>query len=153
MAPTSTREHHIITASPGTATTQNSFTIQTSSLHPSPSLSADTPHIPVKSLHGVFDTPLNGVWDTVGPQIRDLIKARQIHWSSVNPARFFTHAPLGEAKGSLSPVVIWVSVIPSSTSADTAHEVSREILDLLLKNGVEGVVVEWCEAVLQRCST
>ena len=38
-------------------------------------------HIPVKSLRGVFDTPLNGVWDTVGPEIRDLIKARKINWS------------------------------------------------------------------------
>lgn len=27
-------------------------------------------HIPVKSPRGVFDTPLNRVWDTVGPQIR-----------------------------------------------------------------------------------
>ncbi|KAH9927332.1 uncharacterized protein B0H18DRAFT_1084828 [Fomitopsis serialis] len=96
-------------------------------------------HIPVKSLRGVFDTPLNSIWDTVGPQIRDLIKAREIHWSS-------------EAKGSLGPVVIWVGVIPSSTSADTAsaHEVSQDILALLLKNGVEGAVVEWREAVPHR---
>jgi hypothetical protein len=108
-------------------------------------------HIPVKSLHGVFDTPLNGVWDTVGPEIRDLIKARKINWSSVDPARFFTHGPLGEEeKGSLGPVVIWVGVIPGSTSSGTAHEVSQEILALLLKNGVEDAVVEWREAVLQR---
>lgn len=108
-------------------------------------------HIPVKSLRGVFDTPLNGVWDTVGPQICDLIKARKIDWSSVDPARFFTHAPLGEeTKGSLGPVVIWVGVIPGSTSADTAHEVSGEILALLLNNGVNDTVVEWREAVPQR---
>ena len=108
-------------------------------------------HTPVKSLHGVFDTPLNGVWDTVGPEIRDLIKARKINWSSVDPARFFTHRPLGEEeKGSLGPVVIWVGVIPGSTSSDTAHKVSQEILVLLLKNGVEDAVVEWCEAVPQR---
>ncbi|KAI1793920.1 hypothetical protein LXA43DRAFT_182220 [Ganoderma leucocontextum] len=108
-------------------------------------------HIPVKSLRGVFDTPLNGVWDAVGPQICDLIKARKIDWSSIDPARFFTHAPLGEqAKGSLGPVVIWVGVIPGSTSADTAHEVSQDILTLLRKNGVDGAVVEWREAVPQR---
>jgi hypothetical protein len=83
-------------------------------------------HIPVKSL--------NGVWDAVGPQVRDLIKARKINWSSIDPARFFTHAQLGEeAKGSLGPIVIWVGVIPGSTSADTAHEVSQEILTLLRK--------------------
>ena len=108
-------------------------------------------HIPVKSLRGVFDTPLNGVWDTVGPEIRDLVKARKIIWSSLDPARFFTHGPPGEEeKGSLGPVVIWVGVIPGSTSSDTAHEVSQEILALLLKNGVEDAVVEWREAVPQR---
>ncbi|KAI0787707.1 hypothetical protein C8Q74DRAFT_1253335 [Fomes fomentarius] len=108
-------------------------------------------YIPVKSLRGVFDTPLNSVWDAVGPQIRDIINSRKIHWSSIDPARFFTHGPTGEeAKGSLSPVVIWVGVVPGSTSADTAHDVSQEILALLLKNGVEGVVVEWREAVPRR---
>ena len=108
-------------------------------------------HIPVKSLRGVFGTPLNGVWDTVGPEICNLIKARKIKWSSINPARFFTHEPLGEGKkGSLGPVVIWVGVIPNSTSSEAAHEASQEILALLRKNGVEDVVVEWCEAVVQR---
>jgi hypothetical protein len=109
-------------------------------------------HISVKSLRGVFDTLLNGVWDTVGPKICDLIKARKIKWSSVDPARFFTHAPLGEEekKGSLGPVVIWVGVIPGSTSSDTAHEASKEILALLKENGVEDAVVEWREAVMQR---
>ncbi|OSX61772.1 hypothetical protein POSPLADRAFT_1144689, partial [Postia placenta MAD-698-R-SB12] len=103
--------------------------------------------LPVKSLRGVFDTPLNEVWYTVRPQIRDLIKAQQIIWSSVDLARFFTHAPLGEdAKASLGPVIIWVGVIPGSTSADTAHKVFQEILALLLKNGVKDAVVEWREA-------
>jgi hypothetical protein len=84
------------------------------------------PHIPIKSLRGVFNTPLNGVWRTVGPQIRDLIKAREIHWSSIDPARFFTHGPPGEEeKGSLGPVVIWVGVLPGSTSPDTAHHVAQ----------------------------
>ena len=108
--------------------------------------------IPVKSARGAFGTPLNAVWDTVGPQVLELIKARKIRWSSMNTARFFTDGPRGEEEegGSLGPVVIWVFVIPGSTSSDTAHEVSQEILTLLLKNGVEGVVVEWSEGVVQR---
>ena len=111
------------------------------------------PHVPVKSLRGVFDTPLNKVWDFVGPQICDIIKARKIQWSSIDTARFFTHAALGEnEKGSLGPVVIWIGVKPGSTSADTAHDVSQEILTLLEKNRVEDVVVEWREAVLQTLS-
>jgi hypothetical protein len=108
-------------------------------------------HIPVKSLHGVYDTPLNGVWETVGPKIVDLITTRKINWSSVDPARFFTHATPGEEeKGSLSPVVIWVGVSPGSTSSDAAHEVSQEILALLREHEVKDAVVEWREAVLQR---
>ncbi|KAG2119820.1 uncharacterized protein F5147DRAFT_742104 [Suillus discolor] len=81
-------------------------------LSPLSSLIGRHAHIPVKSLRGVFNTPLNGVWDAVAPQICDLIKAQKIDWSSIDLARFFTHAPLGEeAKGGLGPVVIWVSVI------------------------------------------
>ncbi|KAG6896601.1 hypothetical protein C0992_007169 [Termitomyces sp. T32_za158] len=104
--------------------------------------------IPIKSARGVFNTPLNGVWDTVGPKICDLIKARKIDCSSINTARFLTHGPSGEeATGSLGPVVIWIGVIPGSTSAETAHEVSGEILTLMRNNGVNDVVVEWCEAI------
>ena len=109
-------------------------------------------YIPVKSVHGVFDTPLSKVWDTVGPQIKDLIKGKKIRWSSIDPARFFTHPPPEalDEKGTLGPVVIWVGVIPGSTSADMAHEVSQEILVLLAKNGVNDTVLEWREAVLGR---
>ncbi|KAG0695154.1 hypothetical protein DFH29DRAFT_880231 [Suillus ampliporus] len=102
-------------------------------------------------LHRVFDTPLNGVWDAVGPQIHDLIKAWKINWLSIDPAYFFTHALLGdEAKGSLSPIVIWVGIIPGSTSANTTHKVFQEILILLRKNRVNDAIVELHEAVLQR---
>ena len=108
-------------------------------------------HIPVKSLHGVYDTPLNGVWETVGPKIVDLITTRKINWSSVDPARFFTRATPGEEeKGSLGPVVIWIGVSPGSTSSDAACGVSQEILALLQEHEVKDAVVEWREAVLQR---
>ncbi|KAF8606171.1 hypothetical protein BDV93DRAFT_537141 [Ceratobasidium sp. AG-I] len=118
---------------------------------PFPRPSGRHAHLPVKSLRGVFDTPLNGVWKTVGPAIRDIIKAHRIRYCSIDPARFFTDGPPGEeAKGSLGPVVIWVGVLPESTSADAAHEVSQEILALLPKHGVEDAVVEWREAVPQR---
>lgn len=69
----------------------------------------------------------------------------------MNVARFFTHGPIGEEeKGRFGPVVIWISVVPGSTDADMAHEVSREILELLVRYGVEGVVVEWIEGVVER---
>ena len=108
--------------------------------------------LPVKSIHGVFDTPLNkdNVWIPLGLQIVQIIKARKVSLTSVDPARFYTH-PAGEGgKGSLGPVVIWVGVKPGTTSSGTAHEVSLEILGLLKDKGIEGVVIEWRESVLQR---
>ena len=117
---------------------------------PFPKPSGRFGHLPVKSLRGVFDTPLNKVWDAVGPKICDIVDAREILWTSIDTARFFIHGPTGESeKGYLGPVVIWVGVWPGSTSPDTAHDVSQEILALLQENKVEGVVVEWREAVLQ----
>ena len=75
----------------------------------------------------------------------------KIDWSSINPARFFTHATPGEeGEGRLGPVVIWLGIKPEPTSSDTAHEVSQKILGLLGEYGVNDVVIEWREAVLQR---
>ncbi|KAG5651510.1 hypothetical protein H0H81_008375 [Sphagnurus paluster] len=105
-------------------------------------------YIPVKSIHGIFETPLHRVWDTVSPQILDVLKARKIQYSSIDPVRFVTH---GEDEiRSRGPAVVWVGVIPGSTSPDTAHEASQEILALLLQNGVDDAVVEWREAVVVR---
>ncbi|KAM5531085.1 hypothetical protein V8D89_015250 [Ganoderma adspersum] len=102
-------------------------------------------HIPTKSVQGVYNTSLNNVWHTVGPQIRDLLKGREVRYSSIDPARFVTYEE--DDAEILGPVVIWVGVYPGSTSPDTAHEVSQHILALLIKNGVQGAVVEWREAV------
>jgi len=107
-------------------------------------------HLPVKLIHGVFNTPLNLVWDTVGPEIRDLIKAHKIEWSAIDPCRFVTHA---DDEETLDPVVIWVAVDFDSTSPQKAHEVSLEILALLRENGVEEAEVEWREASLSRLAS
>ncbi|KAF9472047.1 hypothetical protein BDN70DRAFT_887451 [Pholiota conissans] len=105
-------------------------------------------HQPSKAACGVFGTPLNAVWNTVAFQICDLINERKIQYSSIDVARFTTFEEDG--KETVGPVVIWIGVHPGSTSAYTAHEASQEILELLEKNGVEGVEVEWRESVLQQ---
>ncbi|KIM29465.1 hypothetical protein M408DRAFT_113804, partial [Serendipita vermifera MAFF 305830] len=107
-------------------------------------------HLPTKSVQGVHETPLNKVWDTVGPQIRNLVKDRKVRYSSIDPARFVTYGE--DDAETLGPVVIWIAVYPGSTSPETAHEVSQNILTLLVKNGVDGAVVEWHEAVPSKLS-
>ena len=108
-------------------------------------------HVPVKSVRGVYGTSLNPVWESVGPQIVEMITIEKIACSSIGAARFFTHATPGEeGEGHLGPVVIWLGISPGSTSSDTAHQISRRILTLLRKHGIDDVVIEWREAVLQR---
>jgi hypothetical protein len=101
--------------------------------------------VPVKSVYGVFDTPLSTVWGTVRPQIRDILKAHGVKYSSIDAARFYIHGPPSEEKGSLGPPVVWIGVQPGSTSADTAHDISQAILVLLEKSKVTEVVIEWRE--------
>ena len=107
--------------------------------------------LPLKFARPVHNTPLNAVWDTVGPLVDDLVFAAVKKSYSINTARFLT-IPNGENvnDGTLGSVVIWISVYPDSTSADTAHEVSRKILQLLTDNGVDGIDVEWSEGITQR---
>ncbi|KAJ7773390.1 hypothetical protein B0H16DRAFT_1714280 [Mycena metata] len=101
-----------------------------------------------KTAHGVFNTPLNAVWHTVAPKIRDMLKALKIRYSVIHLARFTTHGEDGES--TLGPVVIWIATHPGSTTTDDAHLASPDIIALLETNGVCGAVVEWIEGVVER---
>ena len=103
---------------------------------------------PSKTVHGVFNTPLNVVWSTVAPLICELLKTLKIRWSSINAARFVTKDEDGTS--TRGPVVVWIAVHPGTTTAENAHDASLEILSLIKANGVEGVVVEWYEGVVER---
>ncbi|KAL7283983.1 hypothetical protein ACG7TL_001256 [Trametes sanguinea] len=84
---------------------------------PFPKPSGRFASLPVKSLRGVFGTPLNEKWPIVGPAICAILKDFGLRRWSVDPARFFTHGPVGdEAQGKLGPVVIWIGVMPGSTT-------------------------------------
>ena len=108
------------------------------------------PHLPTKTVYGVFNTQLNTVWDTVAPQIRELLKDRNIRYSAIKPARFVTHGEDG--KDTLGPVVIWIATHPNTTTAESAHDASPDILALLEANGVKGAVVEWYEGAVEKLS-
>ena len=108
------------------------------------------PHLPTKTVYGVFNTQLNTVWDTVAPQIRELLKDRNIRYSAIKAARFVTHGEDG--KDTLCPVVIWIATHPNTTTAENAHDASPDILALLEANGVKGAVVEWYEGAVEKLS-
>lgn len=112
---------------------------------------------PVKSVYGVFDTPLNKIWNSIRDEVRAIVKAAVPDYSSIDVAQFYTHGPDGfvhnpdgvKDGGSMGPVTIWVSA-PGSTSADIAHDASQQILALLSENDISDVVVEWREAYIVR---
>ena len=108
------------------------------------------PHPHTKTAYGVFNTPLNAVWDTVAPQIRQLLKTRGIRYSAIKAARFVTHGEGGN--DTIGPIVIWISTHPATTTAENAHDASPDILALLRANGVEGAVVEWYEGAAEKLS-
>ena len=107
---------------------------------------------PVKTAHGVFNTPLNAVWHTVAPLIRDLLKKLKIRYSAFKAARFLTHGDY-QTKNTLGPVVLWIATHPGTTTAENAYDASPKIISLLEANGVEGVVVEWYEGAAEKLAS
>ncbi|KAJ7048606.1 hypothetical protein C8F01DRAFT_1266941 [Mycena amicta] len=110
-------------------------------------------HLATKTAHGVFNTPLNAVWDIVGPEIFTLLKSRHIRYSAVKTVRFTITTHGDNETHKRGPIVICISVYPGTTTAENAHDVSPDILELLKVNGVEGVVIEWYEGVIERLSS
>ncbi|KAK7044931.1 hypothetical protein R3P38DRAFT_2881761 [Favolaschia claudopus] len=132
---------------------------------PSTNPTAQSQHIVnSNSIYTADDTRLGKIWPTILDDIRLVVKAAVPSYSSLNACRrgpanpdftFSSNPDLDDGKtdtGGLRPAVVCVGVPPGSISADTAHDVSQTILDLLLKHGVDDVVVEWREAVVSRLS-
>jgi len=99
--------------------------------------------IPTKTAHGVFNTPLNAVWDTVAPQILASIKAHGLQYSALKTARFST---VEDGKDqTFGPVVVWIAVRPNTTNAEAVRDATPDILNVLANVQITNVVVEWYE--------
>lgn len=99
-------------------------------------------NIPAKVVHGVFDTPLNEVWDQVAPKIISAIKARGLRYSALTTARFSTVE--NEVESRVGPVVVWIAVRTGTKPRD-ASDATPDILQVLSRFNISNVVVEWYE--------
>lgn len=99
--------------------------------------------IPQKTAHGVFNTPLNDVWDTLAPGIIASMKARGLKYSALKAARFSVVEDGKEE--TLGPIVIWIAVRPNTTNAGAVRDATPDIFDILTAAQITGVVVEWYE--------
>ncbi|KZT25965.1 hypothetical protein NEOLEDRAFT_1156078 [Neolentinus lepideus HHB14362 ss-1] len=96
------------------------------SFPPFPNPVGGHPNLPTKTIHGVFGTPLNAVWDTVGPQIRDCLTARKIRYTAIQPARFITHDEEGNKTRLSSPPLLHVT-----RDTNRSHYVRRFMISAL----------------------
>ena len=105
--------------------------------------------IPAKTIHGVFNTPLNDVWDDiVAPRILALMKARGLKYSALKTVRFST---VEDGKDeTLGPVVVWIAVRPNTTTAGAVRDATPDILHVLADFQITDVVVEWYEGSVAR---
>ena len=104
--------------------------------------------LPVKTVEGVFGTPLNDTWHIVAPKIIASLKKRGIKYSALKTVRFST--PRQGGKKTLGPIVIWIATHPNTTSAENARDASPDILNILKEQKVEGAVVEWYEGSVEK---
>ncbi|KAH9003910.1 hypothetical protein EDB84DRAFT_1573226, partial [Lactarius hengduanensis] len=79
--------------------------------------------IPNKTVHGVFDTPLNAF--------------------ASRPSRTCKEETFG-------PVVVWIAVRPNTTNAGAVRDATPDILHILADFQIIDVVVEWYEGSVER---
>ncbi|ODN81166.1 hypothetical protein L202_03257 [Cryptococcus amylolentus CBS 6039] len=106
--------------------------------------------VPTKTAHGVFNTPLNNVWDTVAPLIIASMKSHNLKYSALKAVRFSTRfSTLQDEDETFGPVVVWIVVRPNTTNAGAVRDATPDILGILASANVTGIVVEWYEGVHQ----
>ena len=116
---------------------------------PIPPPGTDFHKIPQKTVHGVFNTLLNELWDdTVVPKIKVSLKNRDLKYSMIGAARFSIVKDGGEE--TFGPIVIWIAVRPKTTNASAVRDATPDILNILTASQITGVVVEWFEGEVVR---
>ena len=99
--------------------------------------------IPSKTAGGVFDTPLNPIWDEqVVPLVLASLKSHGIKHANLQMARFTT---VENGNTTIGPIVTWIAVRPNTTNGETLRDVTPDILRILNDFQITGVVVEWYE--------
>ncbi len=103
----------------------------------------------MKHLYPVYDHKLGDKWEDVRPKVRDLLDKQQVRFSTIDLVRFRT-VPDQQTPAVISPVVIWVGVLPDSLAGEDAFNSANAILALLEDEGITAVDIEFRESVFRR---
>ena len=103
----------------------------------------------LKYLYPVYDHELGDKWEDIGPKVRDLLDKQQVRFSTIDLVRFRT-VPDQQTPVVISPVVIWVGVLPDSLTGEDAFNSANAILALLEDEDITAVDIEFRESVFRR---
>ncbi|EIW81472.1 hypothetical protein CONPUDRAFT_124600 [Coniophora puteana RWD-64-598 SS2] len=103
----------------------------------------------LKYLYPVYDHKLGDKWEDVCPRVRGLLDKQQVRFSTIDLVRFRT-VPDQQTPASITPVVIWVGVLPDSLAVEDASNSANAILALLNDEGITAVDIEFRESVFRR---
>ncbi|CAE6532659.1 unnamed protein product [Rhizoctonia solani] len=89
------------------------------------------------------------LWDAIRGEVVKLLDARDIQFTSVDLARFRWEESNkgGSSKTVITPVTIWIGVLPDSLTGEVAFESSNDILQLLKKHNIHDIDVAYRESV------
>ena len=104
---------------------------------------------PLKHLYPVYNHKLGDKWEDVGPKVCDLLDKEQVCFSIIDLVRFPT-VPDQQTPAVISPVVIWVGVLPDSLAGEDAFNSANAILALLKDEGITAIDIEFRESVFRR---
>ncbi|KAJ6260578.1 hypothetical protein Dda_4804 [Drechslerella dactyloides] len=97
----------------------------------------------------VYNHNINKVWDEVGPKIIQILDSHEVRWTSIDVAKFKI-TRLGSKR--ISPVILWIGVVPATLSADKAREASTTCLHLLETFGITDIELEYRESLYVRAA-
>ncbi|CUA69287.1 hypothetical protein RSOLAG22IIIB_08413 [Rhizoctonia solani] len=89
------------------------------------------------------------LWDAIRGEVVKLLDARDIQFTSVDLARFRWEESNkgGSSETVITPVTIWIGVLPDSLTGEVAFESSNDILQLLKKHNIHDIDVAYRESV------
>ncbi|CAE6507643.1 unnamed protein product [Rhizoctonia solani] len=90
----------------------------------------------------------DNLWGTIRNEVVKLLDMREIQLTSVDLVRFRWEKQKadGHSEMVISPVTIWIGVVPDSLNGDVAFESSTDILQLLEKHTIHDIEVAYRES-------
>ncbi|KAI9443580.1 hypothetical protein H4582DRAFT_1925837 [Lactarius indigo] len=94
------------------------------------------------------------LWATILDKMVELFDDKKIKFTSIDLVRFRWEEQTkgGHDNTVISPVTIWVGVLPDSTNGDAAFDSAQGILDLLKRYDIDDIDVAYRESEAQRLS-